>query len=67
MTYEQIQTECRQRYDRTVKTCWIADVKRKHGKTTRIAPNRAGAIPQEPCPPHIFPKLEALMKELGVI
>jgi len=67
MTYKEIQAAYRRRYGRTVKTCWIADVKRKHGKTTRVAPNRAGAIPQEPCPPDIFPKLEALMKELGVI
>lgn len=67
MTYKQIQAEYRQRYGRTVKTCWIADVKRKHGKTTRVAPNRAGEEPQEPCPAHIFPKLEELMNELGVV
>ena len=67
MTYKQIQDEYRRRYGQTVKTCWIADVKRKHGKTTRVAPNRAGEIPEQPCPSHIFSKLEELMKELGVI
>lgn len=67
MTYKAIQTEYRRWYGRIVKTCWIADVKRKHGKTRGPAPNRAGAAPQEPCPPDIFPKLEALMQEMGVI
>jgi len=66
MNYKAIQIAYRQRYKRTVKTCWIAEVKRKHGKTTRVAPNRKGE-PKVKCPEYILPKLEALMEEKGEI
>jgi len=39
VTYEQIPAEYRRRYGRTVKACWIADVKRNLSKMTLVAPN----------------------------
>lgn len=66
MNYKAIQIAFYAVYGRTVKSCWIAEVGRKHGKTTRIASNRKGK-PQVECPADVFPKLEALMKEMGEI
>lgn len=40
MTYQQIQETYRKLYGKTVKSCWIADVRRGMGLTTRVAPNR---------------------------
>ena len=50
MTYADAQKIYKERHGRTVKTCWIADVKRKHRKTTRQAHNREGPEPKYPCP-----------------
>jgi len=66
MTYREIRVAYYAVHDRTVKSCWIAEVRRKHGKTTRVAHNRKGN-PQEKCPANILPRLEALMKEMGDI
>ena len=67
MTYSQAQTLYKKRYGKTVKTCWIADVKRKHGKTSRKAHNRSGNKPMYPCPDDIFDNLEKVLKELRMI
>ena len=49
-TYKQI-IECVQlRIGRTVKTCWIAEVKREMGLTTRVAWNRGMGAGSSPCP-----------------
>lgn len=40
-TYAEIQKYVRDKYGRTVKTCWIADVRRKHGLPTRVSPRRS--------------------------
>jgi len=45
MTYLQAQRIYKKRHRKVVKTCWIADIKSKHGKTTRKAPNRIGKKP----------------------
>lgn len=66
MNYKAIQIAFYAVYGRTVKSCWIAEVGRKHGKTTRVASNRKGA-PKVKCPEYILPKLEALMKDMGEI
>lgn len=39
-TYKKIQEEYKQLYGRSIETCWIADVKRSLGLTTRKAYNR---------------------------
>ena len=33
MSYKQAQELYKERHGKTAKTCWIADVKREHGKT----------------------------------
>jgi len=67
MTYEKIQAKYLCRYKHTVKSCWIAEVKRKQPHiNVQPAPNRKGK-PKVKCPEHVFPKLEALMKEMGEI
>jgi len=40
MTYKAIQTEYRRLYNKTIKSCWIAHVKREMKLTTRMAYNR---------------------------
>ena len=67
MTYLQVQRIYKKRYGIVVQTCWIADIKSKHGKTTRKAPNRIGKKPKYPCPNDIRPKLEKILKELRMI
>lgn len=39
-TYKDIQLYVNEKFNITVKTCWIADVKEKHGIKMKIAPNR---------------------------
>lgn len=41
MTYLEVQLEYKRLYNKTIKTCWIADVKRELGLITRIAYNRS--------------------------
>jgi hypothetical protein len=40
MTYKSIQAEYRKIYRKTIKSCWIADVKRELGFQMKDAPNR---------------------------
>jgi hypothetical protein len=40
LTYKEIQSRYKRQFGTTIKTCWIADVKRHLGLTTRIAYNR---------------------------
>ena len=51
MTYKEIQKKAKEDLGKSVKSCWIADVKRELGTTTRVAYNRA-SIPKVkyPCP-----------------
>ena len=66
MTYEKAQALYRERHGRTVKSCWIADVKNKCDSPTRKAPNRRGPEPKHPCPDRIFVKLEKILRELDM-
>ncbi len=67
MTYAQAQKLYKERTGKTVKTCYIADIKRKHGTTKHKAWNRIGNKPKYPCPSDVFPKLEKILKELKMI
>lgn len=67
MTYHQASTLYLQRYERTIKDCWIADLKRFYGKTSRVATNRIGNTIKNPCPERIWSKLEKILKELRMI
>ena len=49
-TYREIIECVRRRTGRTVKTCWIAEVKRELGLTTRVAWNRGQGRGAPPCP-----------------
>lgn len=66
MTYKHVQESYRMQHGMTVKTCWIADVKRKYNATNHTAHNRGDEI-KHPCPEHVFPKLEKVMHECGMI
>lgn len=67
MTYEKAQRIYKKRHGKTVKSCWIADIKRKHGMTKHQSWNRIGPKPKYPCPDDVFPKLEKILKELRMI
>ena len=49
-TYNQIAECVRRLTGRTVRTCWIAEVKRELGLTTRTAWNRGRGTSAPPCP-----------------
>ena len=51
MTYKQIIEVYKQHYNQTIKSCWIADVKRQMGLEVRRAYNRAGDLIINKCPP----------------
>ena len=67
VTYAQAQMIYKERHGRTVKTCWIADIKRRHGKTKCQASNRIGPRPKYPCPGDVRPDLERILRELAMI
>lgn len=51
MTYKTIQTLFKNEFNKTIKTCWIADVKRELGLITRISKNRININSVKyPCP-----------------
>lgn len=51
MTYKTIQELYKNQFNKTIKTCWIADVKRELGLTTRISKNRISKdYVKYPCP-----------------
>ncbi|RXR17371.1 hypothetical protein EQG63_11190 [Flavobacterium amnicola] len=51
MTYKSIQELYKETFNRTIKTCWIADVKRELGQTTRKSYNRLDDnTVKYPCP-----------------
>jgi hypothetical protein len=51
MTYKKIQELYKKEFNRTIKTCWIADVKRELGLTTRTSGNRISETSVKyPCP-----------------
>ncbi len=67
MTYKKVQDKYYEQYGKTVKTCWIAHVKRTHGATKGPAPNRGQGEATNLCPDNIFPRLEKIMKKCNMI
>jgi len=64
MTYKQIQEKAKVELGRSIKPCWIADVKRELGLTTRIAYNRISKSKVKyPCPDGFIK--DWLLKNLG--
>ena len=67
-TYPEIQAYVRANGGPSVKNCWIADVKRRHGLISRSAPNRIdSAKPVYPCPPEKIARIEAALKRFQMI
>ena len=63
MTYSKIQTMYKLKYGKTVKTCWIADIKREMKLTTRISFNRIDKEKVKyPCPEEIRENLSEIIK-----
>lgn len=66
-TYRDIQEQVSRNLDisaASVKTCWIAEVKRSHGMTKRIAPNRGNGKGAPPCPQNYWNAIQkALLSE----
>ena len=50
MTYKEVQRIYSCKFGRTIKTCWIADVKRQMGFQVRNAHNRKGTGILNKCP-----------------
>ena len=63
-TYRQVIAEVQRRTGRTVKTCWIAEVKNEMGLPTRPAWNRGRGQGSPPCPVDLKPEIR-LCFELG--
>ena len=57
MTYKQIQACYKRRFNKTIKTCWIADVKRQLGLRVRNSYNRKAAIILNRCPQHLVEQI----------
>jgi hypothetical protein len=50
MTYREIQADVKNRFGRSIKTCWIAHVKELNGLSPKRAPNRQALTRKYPCP-----------------
>ena len=66
MSYKQAQEIFKKRHGKVAKTCWIADIKHEHGKTSGPAHNRQGDR-KYPCPKSDRPNLTKVLKELKMI
>jgi hypothetical protein len=67
-TYSEIQDYIRAKDGFSVKTCWIADIKRSHGLITRSAPNRIDPLrPTYPCPIEKRPSIEAALRHFDML
>jgi hypothetical protein len=65
-TYKEIQEDIRHRHHVTVKTCWIADVKRQHRLTRRVASNRLDPRRAKyPCPQDKQALIEESLRRFG--
>jgi len=63
MTYRNIQLRYFDIYSKTIKTCWIADVKRELGLTKRIAHNRTNPTKiKYPCPGNIKVRIKGILQ-----
>jgi len=66
MTYREIQKYYRNKYNTTIKSCWIADVKRELGLPTRRAHNRKNeGFVIYPCPKgEVKKRIKSIIKNL---
>jgi hypothetical protein len=67
-TYKSIDARYREKFGRTVKPCWIADVKETNGIALRSMSTRPASFKRKhPCPGHLRAQVEEVMRELGVL
>lgn len=62
MKYKDIQSCHKRLFNATIKTCWIADVKRRLGIPVRKAANRKGAKILNRCPNKHFHNIASIIK-----
>lgn len=62
MTYKEIATVYKRLYGKTIKTCWIADVKRNLGIPVRKSPNRIGISIKNSCPAELMERIAQIIK-----
>ena len=67
-TYLEISRRVRTTFNRTPKTCHIADVKASFGLTRGYAPNWASpSFRKYPCPDDMRPHIEAALRHFAMI
>ncbi|MEJ5976614.1 hypothetical protein WG901_08210 [Novosphingobium sp. PS1R-30] len=67
-TYRDIQARVKATHGFVPKTCWIADIKARHGLTRSQAPNRYHPLRREhPCPPAKRAAVEAALSHFAMI
>ena len=59
ITYSQIQEKYKESYNRTIKTCWIADIKRKCGLPVKVSSLRSN--------PNLIKNYCPVEKESGIL
>jgi hypothetical protein len=66
MGYKEAHDLYKKRYGKHIKSSWIANILSDHGKTKGKSPNRKGNY-KFPCPDHVRPNLEKILKELKML
>ena len=67
-TYKEIQTYIKEKHGYSVKTCWIADAKKKCGLEPKIAPNRLDPNSRvHPCPDNKLDDIKNAFRHFGMI
>ena len=66
MSYKEVQGIYKERFGKTAKSSWIAQIKSEHGKTSGPSPNRDCDY-KHPCPDSERKRLTKLLKELKII
>jgi len=67
-TYKEIQNYIKEKYNSSIKTCWIADMKEKNGIYTKPAPNRISKSERiYPCPDSHQDKIKDAFVHFGMV
>ena len=67
-TYTEIQSDIKDRFGKSIKTCWIADVKELNGLKPKPSVNRLSLkIRKHPCPDNYRKMIEDSMRKFRMI